>query len=393
MPRRWTILAALSLFLGGCYFDSSGLSSGADHVCGNGRMESPEECDGADFDGLTCTSFGYTGGALACSEGCRIEVSDCTGGGVCGDNAVNALGEECDGQDLLGLGCQSLGLGDGILGCDSECRLDTSQCSDHEVCDDALDNDDDGATDCADVECASHPFCTLTDLSIWFDATGKYLQAVPVAAIFSTVPTGFTVSFWIKLRNPQINYATPLGVTDTTNWNNGFGFYLMGGRISFWVNHYTSVATSTTVLQDDRWYHIVGTMDSSLPSGNIILFIDGAAQSSANLAQALVTPNTPLTIGAVNDGRYHVSALMDEVAIWDRAIGGIAVRGLYNLGVPFDLKRNYGEYNAASNLLAWWRMGEGDTMPKVLDHQGTADATLINGTGGEIVTDSPLYTP
>jgi hypothetical protein len=52
------------------------------------------------------------------------------GGGLptCGDNAINVAGEECDGTDLGGQTCASLGFSGGTLAC-SSCSFDTSDCS------------------------------------------------------------------------------------------------------------------------------------------------------------------------------------------------------------------------------------------------------------------------
>lgn len=48
---------------------------------------------------------------------------------VCGDNAVNSAGEQCDGSDLGGTTCVSLGFGSGSLACNSECQFDTNSCA------------------------------------------------------------------------------------------------------------------------------------------------------------------------------------------------------------------------------------------------------------------------
>jgi len=48
---------------------------------------------------------------------------------VCGDNAVNVAGEQCDGADLGGESCVSLGFSGGVLGCDGSCAFDTGGCT------------------------------------------------------------------------------------------------------------------------------------------------------------------------------------------------------------------------------------------------------------------------
>jgi len=49
-----------------------------ENFCGNGIAEEPEECDGSDFWGATCSSFGFNSGSLSCDSECRIITSGCT---------------------------------------------------------------------------------------------------------------------------------------------------------------------------------------------------------------------------------------------------------------------------------------------------------------------------
>lgn len=107
-----------------CEVDTSGCAE-----CGNGSVEGGERCDGDDLAGASCSSLGLPDGTLACAPaGCRFDTSGC-GGHVptCGDGVADR-GEECDGQDLLGLDCTDLGYRSGTLTCSSSCRLDASAC-------------------------------------------------------------------------------------------------------------------------------------------------------------------------------------------------------------------------------------------------------------------------
>jgi hypothetical protein len=47
----------------------------------------------------------------------------------CGDAAINAIGEQCDGPDLGGLDCSALGFVGGTLACDGGCNLDATGCT------------------------------------------------------------------------------------------------------------------------------------------------------------------------------------------------------------------------------------------------------------------------
>jgi len=113
-----------------CGFDTSGCSQEARvPVCGDGSAEGSEVCDGLDLRGQSCQGLlGQASGTLRCTIQCVYNASDCTTlVAKCGDNVVQGV-EDCDGVDLRGDTCQSLGLGAGELGCTEGCTFDTTGC-------------------------------------------------------------------------------------------------------------------------------------------------------------------------------------------------------------------------------------------------------------------------
>jgi hypothetical protein len=55
-------------------------------------------------------------------------VGDACAGASCGNGTIDA-GEDCDGQNLGGATCSTLGYGEGSLACDGQCLFDTSACA------------------------------------------------------------------------------------------------------------------------------------------------------------------------------------------------------------------------------------------------------------------------
>lgn len=109
-----------------CTIDSSSCTSPTEN-CGNGIVDLGEACDGLNLQGSLCTNFGYTGGELSCTTACALDFSFCTETSVvCGDGII-AGGEECDGNNLGGQSCASLGYDSGTLRC-SGCTLNVSSC-------------------------------------------------------------------------------------------------------------------------------------------------------------------------------------------------------------------------------------------------------------------------
>jgi len=96
--------------------------------CGNGVLQSGEQCDTTDLNGRTCEFFGYTGGTLGCTNSCTLDFANCAGPGpVCG-NGVIEYGETCDGGNLASQDCNTLGYLSGTLFC-TGCHFNTAGCS------------------------------------------------------------------------------------------------------------------------------------------------------------------------------------------------------------------------------------------------------------------------
>lgn len=135
--RGVCVLATVSL-VPGCVFDKSGSPSAGDGgtdgetppVCGDGVRNDGygEACDGADLGGQTCESLGYAGGTLGCTATCELDESVCEIPANCGDGAIDP-NEECDGLDLRAATCATAtGHTTGVLTCRTSCQLDTSDC-------------------------------------------------------------------------------------------------------------------------------------------------------------------------------------------------------------------------------------------------------------------------
>jgi hypothetical protein len=96
-------------------------------TCGDGVIDPTldEVCDGGNLGGATCASVGdFDGGTLACTTTCGFDTSGCR---KCGNGVIESP-ESCDGSNLGGATCATYGFTAGALGCGATCGVDTSGC-------------------------------------------------------------------------------------------------------------------------------------------------------------------------------------------------------------------------------------------------------------------------
>nr|MBA4405106.1 hypothetical protein [Nanoarchaeum sp.] len=96
--------------------------------CGNGAIDSGEQCDGSNLNGQTCISQDFGGGSLSCTNLCVFNTSLCTPLDLCGNEVIN-LGEVCDGSNLNDQTCALQGFDSGTLSCNVNClSFNTNNC-------------------------------------------------------------------------------------------------------------------------------------------------------------------------------------------------------------------------------------------------------------------------
>lgn len=154
MRRQRVRLAALTLLLAaGCGPDRApGVelgTGGVDSAGAAGALTGGRDGSGG------ATAGGTAGGAVPGGAAGAVTGGGGTGGGVLAvcRNGLAEPGEQCDGADLAGQSCASVGFEVGALACSEDCTLVLDDCSGEERCTDGRDNDGDQRVDCVDPDC------------------------------------------------------------------------------------------------------------------------------------------------------------------------------------------------------------------------------------------------
>lgn len=295
--------------------------------CGNSIAQGSEICDGTDLRGQTCQTQGFDGGELVCAANCGyVNITGCYQI-RCGNNWIQpGSDEECDGPDLGGQSCTTLGFDSGALACDQTCHYDTRNCvgcgngeaEEDEVCDGddfAINN-----IDCTDLGFTSGvPGCTT-------------------ACTYDTSTCGLCGNGIID----GTEICDTLALNGTTCESLGFN----GGNLacSNTCNYDTIVCdTPTTLFGTDVGYNLYTANPPVLPCDDI--FDTGTPTNLGDDAQITVPIGFSFTFYGTN---YTQLSINSNGLI---GFGGSAGTGLGNVSLPAN---NPGGGNTSRILAVFW---------------------------------------
>ncbi|MBM3499857.1 MAG: hypothetical protein FJX74_14445, partial [Armatimonadetes bacterium] len=150
------------------------------------------------------------------------------------------------------------------------------------------------------------------------------LECAPRAT--AALTDAYTVCGWINTR---------ASVADVLGTGVGPGCLLMvvnqgPVRVHHWTTAGANTHDGTVPVNDGRWHHVAQVVDSR----TIALYVDGRLDLSAPLQGELGVSGAPLCLGSrtADDGTWRFRGLLDEVCVFDRALGPAELATLYERG-------------------------------------------------------------
>jgi hypothetical protein len=243
--------------------------------------------------------------------------------------------------------------------------------------------------------------------SISFDGVDDHVAMGDVLGFERT--DAFSVSLWTKSvqTGVEANFFSKCGdgpnyrgyLLNQDDIDDSLVFYL----INVWPTNCIEVRPTQTV-NDGQWHHAVVTYNGSSQASGITFYIDGVAvpfTTLKNTLSATILTPTPLQLGRrTSSGLLQpYTGNLDEVSFWDKALSESDIAGIYNDGCPTDLA----QHSSVTNLVGWWRMGEGSAFPVIPD-LGTGgvpyplvqdlsgngyDGTMMNMEVTDVTSDAP----
>jgi hypothetical protein len=111
--------------------------------------------------------------------------------------------------------------------------------------------------------------------------------------------------------------------------------------------------------------------------------VDAAPSSSALSGTWLA--GYPAILGARNTSTFLYPGKIDEFSVWNRELNSSEVTEIYNSGSPTDLT----DHSVYNQLGHWYRMGDNDGFPTIIDQKGLVNGTMVNMIAGSFEEDTP----
>lgn len=140
----------------------------------------------------------------------------------------------------------------------------------------------------------------------------------------------FTIAEWIKTTSA----LTQMYTVGNAPGGNGYRFGVSSGRIRFLIGNGTLTESTcgTRSVNDGLWHHIAGVYDRT--ALEFRCYIDGAYVGTVALASNY--PNISDVPGKIGKPPCcsNVDAKLDDVRIYRVNLSGVAIRDLYQRGLP-----------------------------------------------------------
>ena len=161
-----------------------------------------------------------------------------------------------------------------------------------------------------------------------FNGVNNYVQ------ISNNISQDFSIAFWVKTTQAggtgQWYNGTGLVDGDSPGNANDFGTALCGGKFAFGVGNPDTTILSTTAINDGGWHQCVATRVKS--TGAIGVYVDGNLQTTGTGSTNTLNASASLRFGQIESGGGYFNGSLDEIKIYNRALGGNEVTALYYNG-------------------------------------------------------------
>ena len=140
-------------------------------------------------------------------------------------------------------------------------------------------------------------------------------------------------------------------------------------------------------LVKDAWNHVVITFDGSGDMSGFEVYVNNVKNTTPNGAVidgSWLDASPVFEIGRRNTNASYYLGNMDELSFWNKTLDQAEVSLIFNSGTPDDISELV-DYSA--NCTNFYRMGDDDVFPTMIDVKGGENGTMINMVAEDIDDD------
>jgi Concanavalin A-like lectin/glucanases superfamily len=204
-----------------------------------------------------------------------------------------------------------------------------------------------------------------------------------------------SIALWFKTTEPGMG-ALISKIFDDTNvpgWMLLMGELSNPGRISFQTQQDAStwhLAQTNAAYNDGKWHHLVATLSGGV-EGTITIYVDGAAVSTTANDSGTVTTDSNAQNIVIGDSVSHtdigITSAIDDVRIYNRALGAVDVANLYDQGTAGATQVNassaaldeHTSLGPSGGLVGHWTFDGADTQSSIADVSGQGNNGYMIG--------------
>jgi hypothetical protein len=191
------------------------------------------------------------------------------------------------------------------------------------------------------------------EFSLEFDGDNDYIDLGSQSGDLRLSGSDGAIVAWIKPALTGDEYQRIVDKSDGGNGTNGYALFVKkDGNLTGNISGASKVVSPAGVVAANKWSHIVWTWNGTTH----YIYVNGIEVQSNSSSTRPPSDTTNMRIGTWNhDVAREYKDKMSEVAIYNIALTASQVKTIYNGRESY----NHKEGIAPSNLLGWWRMGDG----------------------------------
>jgi len=175
---------------------------------------------------------------------------------------------------------------------------------------------------------------------VYSELTGKIVNdiTIPITPSIMATQEATTVECWVRVDETDYSFEIASVTNSSTSHSGGQyygGWYIHASKNGDWYNFYAGLSTEYSIdgkgkevwdrwryqIKDNGyWHHVALTYDSKQEKDNLKFYVDGVLMGTNTEKGKIAIGNNPIVIGRTTTYGDKQKALVDNFAIWSRAL-------------------------------------------------------------------------